>query len=131
MLLISTFANMSVCLLKDAAFARMFSGSAGKDDDAKKKAGLSRKVLLLWFGRDVITQFFVFTLPFVLALCWCRRDLHKLRGLTRADALVATLRMLGDCGTALAKACRSGSPSRSRRAATAGPCSRCTTALSE
>lgn len=65
-LLISTFANMSVCLLKDAAFARMFSGSAGKDDDAKKKAGLSRPVLLLWFGRDVTTQFFVFTLPVLL-----------------------------------------------------------------
>ena len=37
-----------------------------EDDEKKRKAGLSPKVLALWFGRDVITQFFVFTLPLLL-----------------------------------------------------------------
>ena len=67
-LLCSTVANMGMCLAKDAAFAKMFGGGAstGKDDEKKTKAGMSPTVLALWFGRDVITQFFVFTLPILL-----------------------------------------------------------------
>ena len=66
-LLCSTAANMGMCLLKDAAFAKMYGSSDKKDDDAAKKAGLSGKVLTVWFGRDVITQFFVFTMPALLS----------------------------------------------------------------
>ena len=62
-LLCSTAANMGICLAKDAAFAKMFGG---KEDPGRKKAGLSATVLTLWFGRDIITQFFVFTLPILL-----------------------------------------------------------------
>jgi hypothetical protein len=62
-LLCSTAANMGICLAKDAAFAKMFGS---KDKPGEKKAGLSPTVLTLWFGRDVITQFFVFTLPILL-----------------------------------------------------------------
>jgi len=65
-LLCSTAANMGMCLLKDAAFAKMYGSSDKKDDDATKKAGLSGKVLSVWFGRDIITQFFVFTMPALL-----------------------------------------------------------------
>ena len=63
-LLCSTAANMGICLAKDAAFAKMFGG----DDPSQKqkKAGMSPTVLTLWFGRDIITQFFVFTLPILL-----------------------------------------------------------------
>ena len=64
-LLFSTGANLGMCLLKDAAFAKMY-GSDKKDDDAGKRAGLSSKVFLVWFGRDIVTQFFVFTLPALL-----------------------------------------------------------------
>lgn len=63
-LLCSTAANMGMCLLKDKAFAEMF-GSA--DDKTNKTAGLSPQVLALWFWRDIITQFFVFTMPALLA----------------------------------------------------------------
>ena len=62
-LISSTFANMGICLAKDAAFAKMFGS---KDKPGQKTAGLSPTVLTLWFGRDVITQFFVFTLPILL-----------------------------------------------------------------
>ena len=62
-LLCSTAANMGICLAKDAAFAKMFGS---KEKPGQKKAGLSPTVLTLWFGRDVITQFFVFTLPILL-----------------------------------------------------------------
>jgi len=63
-LLCSTAANMGMCLAKDAAFAKMF-GEVQKRD-GQEKAGMSLTVLTLWFGRDIITQFFVFTLPFLL-----------------------------------------------------------------
>lgn len=65
-LICSTGANMGMCLLKDSAFAKMYGSSDKKDDDASKKAGLSSKVLSVWFGRDIITQFFVFTMPALL-----------------------------------------------------------------
>jgi hypothetical protein len=67
-LLCSTAANLGICLMKDAAFARMYGGSSDKkDDDAKKTTGLSSKVLALWAGRDALTQFFVFTMPVLLS----------------------------------------------------------------
>lgn len=67
-LLCSTLANLGMCLMKDAAFARMYGGaSEKKDDDATKTAGLSNKVLALWAGRDAVTQFFVFTMPMLLS----------------------------------------------------------------
>uniref|UniRef100_A0A7S2IXN7 Solute carrier family 40 protein n=1 Tax=Haptolina brevifila TaxID=156173 RepID=A0A7S2IXN7_9EUKA len=65
-LLCSTFANMGMCLLKDAAFAKMFGSSDKDTDEKKKRAGLSAKVLSIWFARDIVTQFFVFTLPLIL-----------------------------------------------------------------
>lgn len=66
-LLCSTAANMSMCLLKDAAFAKMFGADSSKlEGEEKKTAGLSPQVLALWFGRDIITQFFVFTMPALL-----------------------------------------------------------------
>ena len=67
-LLCSTAANLGMCLMKDAAFARMYGGASDKkDDDAKKAAGLSGKVLALWAARDALTQFFVFTMPVLLS----------------------------------------------------------------
>mmetsp|Transcript_19008 Transcript_19008/g.48652 ORF Transcript_19008/g.48652 Transcript_19008/m.48652 type:complete len:254 (-) Transcript_19008:167-928(-) len=62
-LLCSTGANLGICLLKDSAFAKMFGRA---DGDEGLKAGLSRKVVSLWAARDLITQFFVFTLPALL-----------------------------------------------------------------
>ena len=101
-LISSTFANMGICLAKDAAFAKMFGS---KDKPGQKTAGLSPTVLTLWFGRDVITQFFVFTLPILLTgvvpdlVCrlsapvgaqYFTTPLHVL-GLTAAQAAIAAV----------------------------------------
>ena len=58
-LIFSTAANMAVCIAKDAAFARMLSSGEPKSVPAQS--------YLAWFGRDLLTMAFVFTLPMVLA----------------------------------------------------------------
>jgi len=64
-LVCSTMVNMVMCLLKDSAFARMYGGDGKKDDD-DNTAKLSSTVLSVWFVRDIVTQFFVFTIPLLL-----------------------------------------------------------------
>ena len=59
-LVCSTVANMGTCIAKDAAFARMLSRE-GEDKPVPVQSYFA------WFGRDVITMGFVFTLPTLLA----------------------------------------------------------------
>jgi hypothetical protein len=59
-LVCSTIANMGTCVAKDAAFARMLSRQ-GEDKPVPVQSYVA------WFGRDIITMGFVFTLPTLLA----------------------------------------------------------------